>query len=63
MGRLTEDLRFFIGSFFLAVGALLTLQGLRAPVLVEGYNLNLLTGTVFVAFSLIALTMAVRAQR
>ena len=62
MGRLTEDLRFFIGSFFLMVGVLLSFQGWREPTLIEGYNLNLITGAAFVVFSVIALALAVRAR-
>jgi hypothetical protein len=63
MIRLTEDLRFFIGAFFLIVGAFLTFEGLRSGTLVEGFNLNLITGIGFVGFSLIALGLAARANR
>ena len=47
-----QDLRFFIGSFFFLVGAVLVFQGLLSPALVEGINLNLYTGLGFVIFSL-----------
>jgi len=63
MNRLTEDLRFFIGAFFLIVGALLCFEGIRNAVLVEGCNLNLYTGLVFIAFSAVALTLSIKGQR
>ena len=63
MIRLTEDLRFFIGTFFLIIGVFLTFEGLRSGTLVEGVNINLITGIGFVGFSLIALGLAVRANR
>jgi hypothetical protein len=46
-----HDLRFFIGAFFLIVGAILSLQGLLDPTPVEGVNLNLYAGLGFILFS------------
>jgi hypothetical protein len=60
MARLLEDLRFFIGTFFLIIGVLLVIEGLRVGTLVEGYNLNLWTGIVFILFSSVALVLSVR---
>ena len=50
-----QDLRFFIGAFFLIVGLLLVAQGFFAPQLTEGVNLNLYAGLGFVLFSSAAL--------
>jgi hypothetical protein len=61
MAKLMEDLRFFIGAFFLIVGALLTLQGLFGTQVGE-VNLNLITGIGFIVFALVPLTMALRAK-
>jgi uncharacterized membrane protein HdeD (DUF308 family) len=61
--KLIEDLRFFIGAFFLIIGALLVFQSFANPGLVEGYNLNLITGISFLAFALAALALAFIAVR
>lgn len=58
MLRLTEDLRFFIGAFFFIVGGILCAEGLRVGTLVEGYNLNLWTGSVFLIFAIVVLAMS-----
>ena len=50
-----HDLRFFIGAFFLLVGALLIGQGALSPSLTDGVNLNLYSGIGFLTFSSIAL--------
>lgn len=56
--KLLEDLRFFIGSFFLVVGLALVGKGLVTPILMDGYNLNLIAGAVFLLFSCPALLLA-----
>ena len=61
--RILEDLRFFIGFFFLIVGGLLTFDGAVNGVLIEGYNINLVTGLSFLVFSLITLGLAVRSLK
>jgi protein-S-isoprenylcysteine O-methyltransferase Ste14 len=58
MQKLFEDLRAFIGAFFLLVGIILTITGLVHPEFVEGYNLNLITGLCFLVFASLALLMA-----
>jgi energy-converting hydrogenase Eha subunit E len=63
MIRLLEDLRFFIGTFFVLVGVLLTAAGLFDPVMTAGLNMNLTVGLVFLVFGALALWMAVRALR
>jgi hypothetical protein len=63
MIRLLEDLRFFIGAFFLLVGFLLTAAGLISPVVTAGQNLNLLVGVTFVVFGAGALALALKASR
>lgn len=59
MNRLMEDLRFFIGAFFALVGVILVVEGIRSGVLVEGYNLNLITGMVFTFFGGAALYLSI----
>lgn len=59
MIQLFEDLRFFIGAFFLIVGAILTGAGLVNPTEIAGVNLNLLVGVCFIIFGAGALVMAV----
>jgi hypothetical protein len=62
MNRLVDDLRFFIGAFFLIVGVLLVLQGaLAAAPAGQEYNLNLMTGAAFVIFAVLALYLSIRA--
>ncbi len=63
MIKLLDDLRFFIGAFFLIIGGLLTIEGLQSHVLVEGYNLNLITGVTFVVFAFLALFLAFKAKK
>lgn len=60
MIRLLEDLRSFIGAFFLIVGVLLMGQGLVHPEETAGVNLNLIVGTAFLIFGSGALAMAYR---
>ena len=55
--ELLEDLRFFIGLFFLIVGVILIAQGLLHPVETAGVNLNLNVGLGFLSFSFVALLM------
>ena len=55
--ELLEDLRFFIGLFFLIVGAILIAQGLIHPVETAGVNLNFDVGLGFLVFSFFALLM------
>ncbi len=59
MQKLFEDLRAFIGAFFLIVGIILTITGIVHPEFVEGYNLNLITGICFLIFASLALMLAV----
>lgn len=63
MHRLIEDLRFFIGAFFLIVGVLLLLQGLLVTGAAPGPNLNLLTGIAFTLFASGSLYLSLRANR
>jgi tellurite resistance protein TehA-like permease len=63
MIRLLEDLRFFIGTFFVLVGALLTGAGVLTPVETAGQNLNLIVGIAFLIFGAFALIMSVRASK
>ena len=51
----THDLRFFIGFFFLLVSILLLGQGILAPQMTDGVNLNLYSGAGFMAFAFVAL--------
>ena len=60
MNKLFEDLRFFIGAFFLIVGVLLTGQGLFGETGEQGNQLNLLTGLAFILFSGFALMLALK---
>ena len=55
--ELLEDLRFFIGLFFLIVSGILLAQGLMNPVETAGVNLNVDVGIGFLVFSLVLLTM------
>ena len=61
--KLFNDLRFFIGLFFLLIGLILIAVGTIEPSLQAGVNLDLMTGFGFVIFSAIALTLAVRAVK
>lgn len=61
--RFLEDLRFFIGTFFVIVGGILAVAGLLRPELTEGVNLNLSVGLAFGLFGLGALAIAYRAVR
>lgn len=61
--KFLEDLRFFIGSFFLILGVVLLSQAFINPVLTDGYNLNLITGICFVIFSFGALALSWREVR
>jgi Kef-type K+ transport system membrane component KefB len=63
MARLFEDLRFFIGAFFLIVGAMLMIQGLVNPVEIAGLNPNLISGVCFFIFGALAMTLACLAYR
>ncbi len=56
---LLEDLRFFIGSFFFIIGALLVIKGIVDPISTEGFDLNLITGVCFFAFSCVLLALAI----
>lgn len=58
MMRLLEDLRFFIGAFFVIVGLLLAVAGLVQPEITAGVNLNLVVGITFVVFGGGALALA-----
>ena len=58
MNRLIEDLRFFIGAFFMIVGGLLVVQGA-----IGSERINWITGLVFMALSATPLVLAVRAAR
>ena len=58
MADLIEDLRIFIGAFFFILGGILIVMGYSSPSLVEGFNLNLICGWIFLAFALVALTLA-----
>lgn len=49
-----DDLRNFIGAFFLIVGLILTTEGFVAPHFTEGFNLNLIVGRYFIAFAVFA---------
>ena len=60
MTNLLEDLKFFIGTFFVIVGVLLLIEGLTNPVLSAGYNLNLIAGTSFLIFALVPLWISVK---
>lgn len=60
---LLEDLRFFIGAFFVIVGVLLVGQGLINPLDTAGVNLNLIVGICFFIFGSGALAMAVTSAR
>lgn len=59
MAALLNDLRFFIGAFFLIVSIILLAEGWINPSMTEGVNLNLLTGACFLIFALVALTVAI----
>ena len=59
MTALLEDLRFFIGLFFLIVGAILIGQGFINPSVTEGLDLNLATGSCLLLFSAIILSLAI----
>ncbi len=63
MIRLLEDLRFFIGAFFLIVGFLLTGAGLLQPQMTAGIELNLFVGLAFLAFGTGAMAMALHASK
>jgi hypothetical protein len=63
LNRLIEDLRFFIGFFFLIVSVLLIFEGLTVEKLTAGYNLNLVSGCAFLVFSLGALALSIFSQR
>lgn len=56
--KLCEDLRFFIGAFFMIIGTLLLLQGWLAPILIADLNPNLISGAVFLVFGTCAMAMA-----
>ena len=58
-----EDLRFFIGTFFAIIGAILLFQGVVHPTEVEGMNLNLICGVSFLVFAAGALGLSVMAHR
>ena len=58
-----EDLRFFIGTFFAIIGAILLFQGVVHPTQVEGLNLNLICGISFLIFAAGALLLSVLAHR
>jgi hypothetical protein len=58
-----EDLRFFIGTFFAIIGAILLFQGVVHPTQVEGLNLNLICGVSFLVFAGGALGLSVLAHR
>ena len=57
MSHLIEDLRFFIGVFFLMIGVLLIGESLLVPSMVEGINVNLWVGLSFLGFSLLSLAL------
>ncbi len=57
------DLRLPIGLLFSVCGAILILTGIVQHVLVLGINVNLWWGIVLLAFGLLMLYLAVRAQR
>jgi hypothetical protein len=59
MQKLLEDLRFFIGAFFLIIGFILLTTGIFSPSYVEGFNLNLITGIVFLIFAMLALALSI----
>jgi hypothetical protein len=61
--QLIEDLRFFIGAFFLVVGVLLTGAGLLHPEEVAGVNLNLIVGISFLIFGALSLSLALLSTR
>jgi hypothetical protein len=63
LNRLIEDLRFFIGFFFLIVSLLLIFEGISVGKLTEGYNLNLVSGCTFFLFSLGALALSYFSNR
>lgn len=52
MERLILDLRFTIGLFFAIIGVMLTLHGMIVGTRIEGVNLNLLTGMIFLLFGI-----------
>jgi protein-S-isoprenylcysteine O-methyltransferase Ste14 len=55
---LIEDLRIFIGAFFLILSVILISMGVFSPSQVEGFNLNLICGLTFLVFSVLALWLA-----
>ena len=57
MSHLIEDLRFFIGVFFLMIGLLLVGESFMVPSMVEGINVNLWVGLSFLAFSVSSLAL------
>jgi hypothetical protein len=63
LDRLIEDLRFFIGSFFLIVSGILLFEGITVGTLTEGYNLNLFAGSIFLIFALGTLSLSLYSVR
>ena len=62
MTELFEDLRMFIGGFFLIVGAILIFESTQQTAASDSMNLDLWSGCAFIAFSLLAMAAAVLAQ-
>ena len=60
MERLLEDLQFFIGAFFIIVGAILFFEGITSPVYTSGFNLNAIVGAIFLALSIIPTWISIR---
>lgn len=63
MIRLMEDLRFFIGAFFVIISVLLIGQGILHPQTIGGLDLNLVVGGVFLVFGGGALALALATVR
>ncbi len=60
MANLLEDLKFFIGAFFLILSALLLFEGFTNPVLSAGYNLNVIAGTSFLIFAIVPIWISIK---